>query len=298
MRITEGRIASDFLFSVNRTRASMNKLQTQLATGKRIQKPSDDPEATDIIMRLNNSVEKNAQFQKNLADGQSALEMTAESLDSFAGMLSQVQEILAGVTNGTRTDSYGTVADQLEQLLNQGLAAANTKFNEKYLFGGTQTQTVPYVLVDNATPPPSQTVTYNGNGSSISFQIGEGVNQKVNMSGQEAFNGTAIFDKLIQIKDALRAGTAPSAGDADAIIAMHTSVLQAGSTVGAFLQNLDSTSTHLSEQRTQLLSLLSVQQDTDVAEATMNLKQQELMLNAALNTGAQILPKSLVDFMT
>ena len=118
------------------------------------------------------------------------------------------------------------------------------------------------------------------------------------MSGQEAFNGTAIFDKLIQIKDALRAGTAPSAGDADAIIAMHTSVLQAGSTVGAFLQNLDSTSTHLSEQRTQLLSLLSVQQDTDVAEATMNLKQQELMLNAALNTGAQILPKSLVDFMT
>ena len=298
MRITEGRIASDFLFSVNRTRAKMTQLQTQLATGKRIQKPSDDPEAADIIMRLNNSVEKNAQYQKNIADGQGALEMTASSLDSFATMLSQMQEVMATVNNGTRTETYGIMADQIDQMLNQGIATANTQFNDKYLFGGTQTQTPPYALVDNATSPPTQTVVYSGNASSIAYQIGEGVSQQVNLSGQEAFNGTAIFDKLIQIRDQLRAGIQPTAADGDAITTMHTSVLQAAGKVGAFLQNLDNTSSHLDEQRNQLLSLLSVHQDTDVAEATMNLKQQELMLNAALSTGAQILPKSLVDFMT
>jgi hypothetical protein len=46
-----------------------------------------------------------------------------------------------------------------------------------------------------------------------------------------------------------------------------------------------------------LESLLSVDQDTDFAEASLLLKKEELMLDAALSTGARLIPKTLMDFL-
>jgi len=298
MRITEGRIASDFLYSVNNTREQINDLQNQLASGKRVNEPSDDPEAADMILRLSASLDRNEQYTRNVTDGQSMLSSAADALDGVQQLLQQLQTTMTEATNGSQASAIATYADTVDGYLSQAVSLANTDFNGKYLFGGTQTQTVPYSIAANPAGPPSQTVTYNGNNGTISYLVGEGQTQTVNVTGQAAFNGTALFDLMIKIRDNLKAGVAPSAADFTSVQNMLQGVLNTSGSVGSYLQNLDTSASHLQTQNTELQSLRSVQQDADIASATLNLKQAQTALDAALSAGAQILPKSLVDFLT
>ena len=298
MRITESRFASDFLYNVNNSQQRINEYQNQLSSGLRVNEPSDDPEAADLILRLNTSLGRNEQFTSNITSAQSMLSTTTDALDGVQQIIAQLQTTMAQVANGTEATAIPTFAATVDGYISQALAQANTQFNGKYVFAGTQTQTPPYVLTPNDAPPPSETVTYNGNAGTISYAVAEGQTQQVNVSGQEAFNGTALFDEMIKIRDNLKAGIVPTAADQTAVQDALNTLLSASGRAGTVLQNLDSTATHLQAQHTQLLSLRSAQQDTDVAAATLNLKQEQTTLDAALAIGAKILPMSLTDFLT
>jgi len=297
MRITESRIAADFLFNVNNTQQRINEYQNQLSSGIRVNEPSDDPEAADLILRLNASIGRNEQYSNNIGAAGAMLSTSTDALDGIQQIIGNLQTTMAQVANGADAAAIPTFADTVDGYLTQAIALANTQFNGKYVFGGTQTQTPPYVLTANAAPPPSQTVTYNGNAGTIDYAVSEGQTQTVNVTGQEAFNGTALFDELIKIRDNLRAGVTPSAADCTAVENSLQRVLAASGRAGAVLQSLDTTAAHLVQQHTQLLSLRSTQQDTDVASATLNLKQEQTALEAALSIGAKILPQSLVNFL-
>ena len=297
MRVTEGRIAYDFLLAVNKARENIVNLQGQLASGKRIQKVSDDPAASDTIMRLQAALDRNEQYQSNVSDAQGYVDSTSGALDTVNSLMARVQEIIVQSQNGGQTDAIVAYGNEVDQILNEAVSTANMQFNGKSIFGGTQTTTTPYQLVTNPGPPPTSTVTYQGNGGTVTYAVGDGATQQVSVSGAEAFGGTGIFDVLIRVRDSLLAGTVPSAADQAAVKAATDQINKVASKMGSYSQSLGTTVTHLEDQRTQLQNLMSSVRDTDVAEATLDLKQQELMLDAALNTGAQILPKSLLDFL-
>ena len=63
------------------------------------------------------------------------------------------------------------------------------------------------------------------------------------------------------------------------------------------MQNLTANDTMLSNQQTQLQQLLSVQQDSDVAAVTLKMNQDQLDLQAALSSGASVLPDTLLNFL-
>lgn len=297
MRITESQIAYDFLRSVNSARERITELQGQLASGKRIQKLSDDPNAADSILRLQAAMDRNDQYQRNVTDAQGSLETVGSTLDNVVSLMQEVQTIVVQASDGNQAASMVALGNRVDQILNEGLAIANTQFNGKALFGGTQTVGQPYTLVDNPGPPATTTITYSGNSETLSFSIGDGVSQEVSISGTEAFGGTALFDMLARIRDSLQSGSVPSAADTALVKTIQDNLAGANSKVGSFLMSLNSVTTHLADQRTQLQALMSSERDTDVAEATLDLKRQQTMLDAALNTGAKILPKTLMDYL-
>lgn len=294
MRVTENIIASALLLNVNNNREQITKLQSQLASGKRVLKPSDDPQATDSILRLQTVLNKNEQYLKNVADSQAVMEESSAALDGFASVMQDVRDELVRASNGSRQDSLKIHADRLDQLLTQAVEIANTKFNGKYIFGGTNTLQAPFAL---AADHSAVTANPNGITGTIAYDVAEGSTQTVNIDGQEAFKGTQFFDTIIQLRDKLASGQFPAVGDVESVNAIVEHVLGKSSKAGSILQGLDAMHMHLEEQQNQLRSLLSIEQDTDVAQATLQLKHNELMLDAALNTGARILPKSLLDFL-
>jgi len=140
-------------------------------------------------------------------------------------------------------------------------------------------------------------VNPNGITGTIQYPVGEGVTTTINIDGQEAFAGTGPFDLLIQVRDALRSGTVPTQAQLDAASAAFSHATDEASKAGSMLKTLTSNGDQLDEQRAQIESLLSLQQDIDVADLVMKLKREENSLDAALSIGARILPKSLMDFL-
>ncbi len=297
MRITESMIAGDFLYSVNKGRERISTLQSDLATGKHVRTVSDDPTASEVILRLNASLDRNNQYQKNVTDGQGSVSAAAASLDAMTSLIQEAGEIMVQAADGQQTSSMSALAGRLDQLIQEAVSTANTQFNGKYLFGGTQTTTPPYELVTNPGPPPVQTVVFHGNTDTVQYSTGDGVMQQVSVPGSQAFGGSSVFDALIRLRDSVRNGVAPTDEIKTALGSALDTVTGTSSLLGSLTRSLDNTTMHLEDQKTQLQALLSSEQDTDVAQAALDLKQAETMLNAALTTGAQILPKSLLDFL-
>lgn len=294
MRVTENSYILNYLTNLNKGRDRILDLQNRLATGKRVLKTSDDPQATDVILRLNASIERNERFQKNIEDAKAMMTVTGSVLDSIIDRLVEVKEIVVSSTNESKAGMLNVYAERTDQLMREIVDMANTKFNGKYIFGGTQTLTNPFELSADGSAVSANPAGIDGE---IEYPINEGVKQTANISGDEAFQDTAVFDMLIQLRDSLQSGETPDTGDLENISEMTDHVLGIASRAGAIAQSLESQELHLLEQRIHLETLRSIQRDTDLAEGIMQLKHEETMLEAALNVGGRILPKSLLDFL-
>lgn len=272
----------------------MSKLQNQLTTGSKVGTVSDDPEAANRILRLKNSIARNEKYQENVRDGVALMSATASSLDRVGDLLLEAKEILSRARNGGREPDLETFANQIDQLITDLVHAGNTQFSGKYIFGGTQTTTPPFTLA-----PDRSEVTANPNGISgtIEIPIGEGQLQAINIDGETALQGTQIFEVLIRIRDTMRGGQPPTEAQMDAVSAHVTHVSTQGGRAGLMLTSLEMADRLLGDREVQLAALLSADADTDYAEASMLLKKEELMLDAALSTGAKLFPRSLMDFL-
>ena len=294
MRVTEGSIAQNYLYTVGKTRERIVKLQTQLASGVKVSKSSDDPQATDTILRLTESKNLREKYKNNASEGQGFADTTAVTLGQFADVLASLKDIVVRGSTADNPSDMATYGASVDQLLSEAVDIANTRFNGKFIFGGTQTMDAPYKLSAGRSAVEKNPKGIDG---VIEYQVGENISNQINISGEQGLQGTQIFDIMIQLRDSFNNGTFQSAAFLPQVENALNHVLDQASYAGSFSEHFQAVTDNLDEQENQLTQYLSLVQDTDVAEATMKLKNEETMLDAALNTGARVIPKSLMDFL-
>lgn len=80
MRITNKVMQNNSLRNVNNNKVLQDKLNTQIATGKKVDKPSDDPVVAIRSLRLRSDVSQIDQYlNKNIEDASSWLQLTESS---------------------------------------------------------------------------------------------------------------------------------------------------------------------------------------------------------------------------
>ncbi|KPK95653.1 hypothetical protein AMJ80_04360 [bacterium SM23_31] len=303
------RITDSFRFRVvtenlNRSRERLTDLQEQLASGKRINRPSDDPEASSNAMKLRSILETNFQFQENIQDGITQLTAQEEALNQVYEILAQVKEItLEGASDSVTIKS--SLAQQLELILDNILEIANTKFNGKYIFGGTETLNKPFALNENVIKfdVDEPVVDYRGNLGKWNRQINENTTVEVNLNGKEVFDqaagdGVNIFQMIYDIKRLMEQedtkGVNAKIEDVDkGIEQILKSFLKVGTRKQLVLFNDDRFMT----QNIQVRASMSNLEDTDFGEAFIAFKAEENALNSALSAGARVISPSLIDFL-
>lgn len=294
MRIPDNSFIFSYLNNMNKNRERIIDLQSQLATGKRVLKSSDDPQATDSILRLERAIERNQQYQRNISDANAMVAVTDSALNAISDYLIEAKEIMTAAGNQTRTQELPVYAQRIDGLIDEIHSIATMKFNGKYIFGGTNTLQQPYIIDEGRT---AVTLHPAGVGGSIDYPISDGIKQTVNINGEDAFRGTELFDILLNLRDRLKQGEFPGDEDIDNVNAIHDTILAQSSRVGLIMQSLHNIETQIIEQQNHLMALLSTEQDADIAESIMKLKNEELMLQASLQTGARVLPMTLLDFL-
>ncbi len=293
-RITQGMINSQFLTNLNRNIKSLDNLQNQLSSGKRITKPSDDPVGISYSLRYRNELNSNDQYQSNVDSATSWLDNTDSTLGQVGNVLQNVRDLAVQAANGTNPqDALDAIKAEAEQLSNQLVTIGNTKFNNKYVFNGQKTDVPPY----DASAPVADTDT-----GTIRFEIGVGVKIGVNVTGNQVFGSASDSDNVYKVlqdfQDALAAGdTSQISTLIGSIDSRLNKVLNVRSEIGAKSNRIELASNRLKDINTNLQNLQSKTEDADVAEVITNLKMSENVYQASLSTGAQIIRPSLVDYL-
>ena len=99
----------------------MQKLQQQMTSGKTISQPSDDPTGTNTAMITRRGMAGNAQYARNISDGQTFLDSTDSALQ---GMLTQVQRVRTLTVQALNGGSMDPVAEGTSPRRSTGCARA------------------------------------------------------------------------------------------------------------------------------------------------------------------------------
>jgi flagellar hook-associated protein 3 FlgL len=155
-------------------------LQRQMATQNKYSKLSDNPAAISRSLSLQSSIISNAQYIENQKDAMTILKDSETAMDSLIQTLQTIREkvIYAGDAALDKT-AVAAIADEIDALKQSLLDTLNTKIADKYIFGGTDTTTKPFVMGANGQ------IRYVGSDERIRYQIEEGLLADVSFTGRD-----------------------------------------------------------------------------------------------------------------
>jgi len=294
MRVTWGMMLDNMLSGMNLSSAAMIRYQNQLATGKRVQKPSDDPAGVVRILSLRATLDQVETHLSNITQGQQWLAVTEAGLGRAADITAQALDCARrGSSDVLPQAARETIAAEVSELLDALLATANSRHVDRYVFAGTRNRDVPFNFIGD--PPTGY--AYAGDAGRLSWEMEPGVTQQVNVPG-ESLLGPAM-EALISLRDNLLTGdtAAVSSTDMTAIDRAHSVLLTAITDVGAKVRRLDECEAGLTAVRHVVFDQLNRYESVDMAEAIMRLQMAEASYAAAQGATARIIRPTLVDLI-
>lgn len=289
MRVTQSMLSNNMLRNLSTSYNKMGKLQEQLTSGKKVNRPSDDPVTVMKGMGYRKEVDKVHQFQRNLGEATNWLDSTDDTLAHVGSALHRANELMVSVSTGTLTqeDREATLAE-IKQLRATIQDLSNTKVGDKYLFSGTKTGTPLYNGTDFETGGAFD--------KSIDIEVFDGVSIKANTNGSKMFSDidkmfadieTAIEDEETEGLDRFIT-TTQSQLDA---------VLSERADVGARQNRVDMIKNRLEAHEVSATKQMSENEDVDYEKVITEMLTEESIHRAALSVGARIIQPSLVDFL-
>lgn len=294
MRVTGASITNRMLQQVQDSRRALAEVQERTGSGRRINRPSDDPTGTGRVMGLQTDMGLNDQYQRNSSVALSELTVNEASLSSLADVLQRARELAVQASNGSiGASERAHIALEVSQLITQATAIGNTKLSGRFVFAGQETATQPFVP-DSANHPTA--VAYAGDTNNIDREISKGVRVATNISGNRVFPG--VFSDLIALRDHLLANnTTALATDGDNVAARLDQALELRSEVGAKMNRVEAGLTRLEDEHSMFEGLVSTEQDADLAQSIVELQARETTLQAALGAAGRALNLSLLEFL-
>lgn len=289
MRITNNVLVNNLKNNLSRNIRNLEQLQNQLASGRRISRPSQDPTGIVESMRLASRLNENKVFQENAKDATGWLETTDEALGSLNTALQRAYELTVQGSNGALADEdRQAVCAEIKEIIEEVGIIANSRYSDRFLFGGTNTM-----------QPTYEAGTFHHNQESIKFQVGIGVEVPVNLTAEEVFVEKDIMGTLQNIADHLTSGDTDALKNTDiaAINAAIDHVLSCRAKVGASVNRMEMTLSRLEEQELNFQTLQAEVDGVDPALLIMELKNQENAYRASLSVGARVIMPTLVDFL-
>ena len=304
-RVTQQTIQRSTLRNLQSNLTSMAALQAQMSSGKRIQRPSDDPAAAGQAMHLRATGRQIDQYTRNATDGDSWLTTVDTALRTALGYLRNARDLVVQSGNGgLGQTSLDALADNIDGLRDGILAQANTKYMGRTVFAGTSDTGSAFSVSVDTTDPANPVTTYAWTGAAdaaVERRIGANTTVRVDTDGSEAFgadDGTdqSVFSLLDGISQDLRAGVSVTDKLTD-IDARMQKLLAAASRNGSTQKVVESMQSDLSSQSLTISSQLSGVEDIDMADVIMRLQLQEVTYQGALSAGARVLQPTLLDFL-
>lgn len=294
VRVTQTMLNNNMMRNLSGSMGRMDKLQEQLSSGMKFSRPSDDPVAASRAMFYRSSLIENEQFQRNVTEAQSWMELSDKSLEEANSILQRVRELaVASGNGGLGADSLQAMGKEISEIRDHLGNIVNQTVGGRYIFAGTDTLTAPY-------DKGSDTLKFT-NKNEILLEVNKGIHLPINVIGSDVFDfkgkdGNNVFDLLKKIVTDLNDGK-PVNTELGSIDEQIDKLLAERATLGARTNRIELIKGRLENEEISVTSLMSQNEDADVAQVITNLKMQENVHRAALGAGSRIIQPTLLDFL-
>jgi len=307
MKATQATTYRSLQAFLDRTTNRLQTLQLQAATGKKLNRPSDDPTAISPVLSARTQIQAADRYIETIATGLDRINNMDGYLDGIGNTMIRLKEIaIAGVNGALSLVDMQTYASEVNQLRESLLADVNASVDGKYLFAGFEEKRPPFILnpaydpalyqpADDATWP----VIYQGDTGVVEFEIAPNELITVNLAGDRLMQGNVdIFGLVTQLERAL------GANDPAAVAALIDPLEDAANQIrgerslkGNVGRRLEIAGSQMEKIKIDMESFRSRFEDADILETIIQLQQQEQSFQAALSVTGRVSSMSILDYI-
>ena len=294
MRVNTIMIFNQSVTNINSHYEKIFKLNEQVSSGKRINRPSDDSLDSGKVLGYRNLLGSIEQYKKNIDRGVALLRNTESALAGAEEVFIDAKVLAEQMATGTYTaEQRDMLSTQAEHFFERLLVLGNTSVTDRYLFSGYKTDTAPFARDDY------YNISYHGDNNQIKFEIQQNTQVTINTTGQKIFiDGTNTFDVLRDLRNALINDDQDAVGEVlEGIDNALNQIIRERAIAGAALHQMESSKNILEEFGLQTEELLSNTEDTDVVDAFSKLQMREIAFEATLQSTSMVTGLSLVNFV-
>ncbi|MDH5789818.1 MAG: flagellar hook-associated protein FlgL [Nitrospinota bacterium] len=183
MRITNQLQQSNALQNIFRITEDLFAANQRVATGKRINKPSDDPLGMQDTLTLRSSIAQIQQFGRNIDNNRLYLNTADTALDSVGLGITRARELAeANIGSTSSAQTRAMAALEIQSILDQTIQEANTQVKGHFIFGGTELLNAPYQANGSGLG-----AVYSGNSDTLEVEVGANLTIPITRPGSEVF---------------------------------------------------------------------------------------------------------------
>ncbi|MET3923404.1 flagellar hook-associated protein FlgL [Arthrobacter sp. UYEF20] len=292
-RVTNLTMSANAQRTLQTQQSRLAELQEKATTLNKISRPSDDPAATAKALETRSLLAANAQYGRNIDDGNTWLTAADSALEQATNVMHRVKDLTVLAGNGSLNQSgRDAIALELEALNKDLVSIANTKHLGRNIFAGNSDNPEAF----SGPIPPA----FNGAGlSPVERRFSATQSVRVDADGQAIFGSAtgSVFDSVKSISDALRSGTAPTSSQLGNVDTGFNSIVNGRAEIGTRQAQLE----RAGNVNTDLEANLDAQkmgiEKLDLGSVIMDLKLQETNYQVALAATARVLQPTLMDFL-
>lgn len=293
MRVTETII---YQRTAERASTALNRVaraQGELSSGLRVQSPGDDPQAASMLVRHRLDEARITAIKDGAQRAIDELNTADSALESLKTSLARAQVLATQFGNDTYSASNrASAAEEIDGLYKQAVGDLNTRFGDRYLFGGFK----------DRQPPFSDTGDYLGDTGIRQVEVAPGVyddaSVRADIMAKGVGGGVDILQALQDLSQALQAD------DGNAIRAtigsfstglnqISTARSRVGASVNIYTSSVNTSTVQINDEK-RIIGELG---DADILDASSRLSLAQYALNATLTTASKILDFSLVNLL-
>ena len=285
----------DLLSALSQTTRQINSDLQQVASGQRVNVPSDEPAAAAGLVRNADQTSEADQFLRSVGNVSGEMQNADSALNSVVTALQRAISVGVQGANGTvNASDRAALANEVQGILSQLVSLANLSYQGNFVFGGTATQTTPYVL--DGTSPSG--VRYDGNDRANSVTVGDHLTVKTNLPGSELFSapGRDVFQALQDLVTNLKTGTGIDAA-VNQVSAAYQHINAQRVFYGNAMNQLNSQQKSLNSEATQLAEQQNTLAGADLSRVLSDLVNAQTSREATLGAIARTQQGNLFDYI-
>lgn len=277
---------------ISRAQERYVSLQSQIASGKRINTISDDPYGAVTSVSLRSLMGATEQYVANVGRAKGQLGLAESSLEESSKLMKRAYELaVSGANSSTSQEGRNAMAAEAREIQRRLVDLGNSRDGSgRYIFAGQMTDTKPFVV-------NGATIDFNGDTNSVLVESGPGetIASNIDISGQ--FKNA--YDKVKELIDNLEGGNLGglSGVSLPALQAAGSQITNTRGEIGTRMQTIEQIKTDYTRRIDDFASQISDVEDVDLAEVLLAYKQAETSYQAALQVTSQGFRLSLMDFI-